>query len=80
MRTVKLEFDEGFHEVHKGSKKASNAVGYLVTWAVHNEKYCNLNLYGDYEGNLHAKYSDAKNNVTYVMFGMYDGDEFSFHS
>lgn len=83
MRTIETSFDKEFYEVHGGligNKKIRDAVGYLVLWAEHSERYCNVSIYGDSEGNLRGIYKNKNKDITYEIFGTIDGNDFSFHS
>lgn len=82
MRKVTVLFDEQFHLATQDHKnEMQNCVGYLATWALHSERYCNCNIFGDSHGNLHANYSDKDNNSTYSMFGQLGEDgKYSTHS
>lgn len=57
------------------------AIGYLSTWAMHEPRYQNVQIFGDQEGCLHARYSNAQGQPTFVIFGHRREDgTYSFHS
>jgi hypothetical protein len=81
-RDIVLQFDEEF-PVPNGAQDTllTAAVGYLCMWAVHNDRYCRLRLYGDRRGDLHARYTNKDGVETYVIFGHRQEDgNYSFHS
>lgn len=75
------EFQNAVEEISRST--VDNAVGYLVTWSITNENYCNLFIYGTKEGSLVATYRNASGEVTYSIFAQRPEDDngiYSFHS
>lgn len=63
--------------------EANKAIGYLATWAINGDsnRYAgSVTVWGDKEGNLHARYTDTDGKITFVLFGMNDAGLYSFHS
>lgn len=83
IRTIQLTLTDAFKEITSNVPSAvvDAAIGYFCGWAIHNERYCALTLYGDSSGGLNATYRNAAGDVTYSMAGVLrDGNRYSFHS
>lgn len=82
-RTVTLTFDDEFQNVViETIGQVYHTIGYLAMWAISSEQRSgNLTIFGDREGNLHARYRNKAGEVTYEIFGMRDENgEYSTHS
>lgn len=83
MRKIELtltdEFVNATETVAKNTLHA--AIGYLASWAHHNERYQSVTIYGSRSGNLTASYRNAAGEVTYNLLGqLEEGGRYSFHS
>lgn len=82
IRTIEMWCHTDFTDIQADNRVSVDAcIGYLVSWALHSERYCRLSIYGDSQGNLNATYRNSAGEVTYTMFGLCDTNgTFSTHS
>ncbi len=77
-RKIELEIEDSF-EMTPGATKC---IQYLMTWAMHSEKYKFVTIYSGRDGELTAVYRDEPTSrPTYVIGGVRrENDEWSTHS
>lgn len=81
-RIITLVVSEEFANITADNGGEVNAaVGRLSMWAIHNERYAAVAIYGDHQGNLNATYRNAAGEVTYSMAAMRrENGSYGFHS
>ena len=60
-------------------KAFTNAIGYLATWAIHSPIRNRVSMMVSDSGSIHASYFHD-DNCNYTIYGMRDGESYSFHS
>ena len=80
-RKITLIFHEDFQDASDGNwKQVYAAIGYLVSWAITNERYQECKICGCKNGDLSALYMNG-NKLNYEILAQRQEDgSFSFHS
>ena len=81
-RKMTLTWDEGVDDATANTQRnVSSAVGYLAGWGKNSDRYKEVFIFGDSEGNVHGSYRNGAGDVTYSLFGLRGTDgSYSFHS
>jgi hypothetical protein len=82
-RTLEVHLGDEFTNAVGGlpNKNVSQAVGYLVLWAIGNDRYRSVEICGDRTGDIEATYRNEGGTITYGMLAQKREDgSYSVHS